>query len=115
MAHIGLHHTANILSLFRLGQKYWITYDSHNRKGIFQVHTPWGVVEFHPASNGLVHIVNLKQHPEAAYLMVNNASIDDDPPLPASYPVHQLHINTVHKNFEGYTKNKYNKLRTLVA
>ncbi len=31
---------ANVLSLFRLGQKYRITYDSHNRKGVFQVHTP---------------------------------------------------------------------------
>jgi hypothetical protein len=31
---------ANILSLFHLGKKYQITYDSHNRKGIFQVHTP---------------------------------------------------------------------------
>jgi hypothetical protein len=96
---------ANVLSLFRLGQKYRITYDSHNRKGVFQVHTPWGVVEFHPTSNGL-HIVDLKQHPEVAYLLVNDASIDDDPPPPASSPVYQLHINTVCQNFEGYTKKQ---------
>ncbi len=31
---------ANVLSLFRLGQKYRITYDSYDRKGIFQVRTP---------------------------------------------------------------------------
>ncbi len=97
---------ANILSLFCLGQKYRITYDSHyDRKGVFQVHTPWGVVKFHPTSNSL-HIVDLKQHPEVAYLLVNNASIDDNLPPPASSPVHQLHINTVHQNFEGYTKKQ---------
>jgi hypothetical protein len=91
---------ANVLSLFHLGQKYRITYDSHNRKGIFQVQNPQVVVEFHPTYNGL-HIVDLKQHPEAAYLLVNDTSIDDDPPLPASSPVHQLHINTVRQNFAG--------------
>ncbi len=62
-------------------------------------------MEFHPTSNGL-HIVDLKQHPEAAYLLVNDASIGDDLPPPASSPVHQLHINTVHQNFEGYTKKQ---------
>ena len=62
-------------------------------------------MEFHPTSNGL-HIVYLKQHPEVAYLLVNVASIDDDPSPPASSPVHQLHINTVRQNFEGYTKKQ---------
>jgi hypothetical protein len=57
----------------------------------------------------------LKQHPEVAYLLVNDTSIDGNPPPPASSSVHQLHINTVRQNFEGYIKNKYNKLRALVA
>ncbi len=60
-------------------------------------------MEFHPTSNGL-HIVDLKQHPEAAYLLVNDASIDDYPPPPASSPVYQLQANTVHQNFEDYIK-----------
>jgi hypothetical protein len=102
-AYVNRDGIANVLSLFRLGQKYQITYDSHGRKGIFQVHTPRGVMEFHPTSNGL-HIVDLQQHPEAAYLLINDASIDDDPPPPASSPVHQLHINTVRQNFECYKK-----------
>jgi hypothetical protein len=112
--YVNKEDVANVLSLFHLGQKHWITYDSHNSKGVFQDHTPRGVVEFHPTPNGL-HIINLKQNPETAYLLVNDANIDDDPPPPASSPVHQLHINTVCLNIEGYTKNKYTKLRVLVA
>jgi hypothetical protein len=30
----------NVLSLLHLGQKHWITYDSHDRKNVFQAHTP---------------------------------------------------------------------------
>jgi hypothetical protein len=96
---------ANVLSLIQLGQKYRITYDSHNRKGLFRVHTPQEVVEFHSTPNGL-YTVDLKQNPEAAYLLVNDMDIDYDPPPPASSPEHQLHINTVHQNFEGYTNKQ---------
>jgi hypothetical protein len=56
-------------------------------------------------TNGL-HIVDLKQNPEVAYLLVNDTDIDDDPPWADSSPVHQLHINTVRQNFEGYTKKQ---------
>jgi hypothetical protein len=94
---------ANVLSLFHLGQTYRITYDSHNRIDVFQVHTPQGVVELHPTPNGL-HIVDLKQNPETAYLLVNDTNINDDLPPPASSPVHQLYINTVCQIFEGCTK-----------
>ncbi len=38
--------------------------------------------------------------------MVNDVSIKDDPPPPPSSFVHQLHINTVHQNFEDYTKKQ---------
>ncbi len=62
-------------------------------------------MEFHPTPNGF-HIVDLKQNPEATYLLVNDTNIDDNPPPPASSPVHQLHINTVCQNFEGYTKKQ---------
>jgi hypothetical protein len=69
------------------------------------VHTPCGVVEFHPATNGL-HIVDLKQNPEVAYLLVNDADIDDNIPWADCYPDNQVHINTVCQNFEGYTKKQ---------
>ncbi len=64
---------ANVLSLYHLGQKIHITYDSQDRGGIFKVLTPHGVVEFKPTEKGL-HALNLK-NPEAAYLLVN----DTDP------------------------------------
>jgi hypothetical protein len=105
---------ANVLSLFCLGQKYRMTYDSHDRNGVFMVHTPRGIVEFHPTTNGL-HIVDLKQNPEVAYLLVNDADITDNIPWADSPPVHQVQVNTVHQNFEGYTKNKFNKLSVPAA
>jgi hypothetical protein len=47
------------------------------------------------------------QNPEEAYLLVNDVDIDDNPPQADSSPAHQLHINTVHQNFEGcYTKKQ---------
>jgi hypothetical protein len=103
--YVNKDRIVNSLSLFCLGQKYWITYDSHNRKGVFMVHTPQGVAEFHPEPNGL-HIVDLKQNPKVAYLFVNDPDIDDDPPLTAPSPEHQLQIATIHQNFEGYTKKQ---------
>ena len=42
--YINKNNIANVLSLFCLGQKYWTTYDSHDRKGVFMVHTPRGIV-----------------------------------------------------------------------
>ena len=36
---------ANVLSLYRLGQKFQVTYDSLDRGSVFQVHTNKGVVE----------------------------------------------------------------------
>ena len=49
---------ANVLSLYRLGQKFWVTYESADRGGVFQVWTDKGVVEFTPTSKGL-HALNL--------------------------------------------------------
>ncbi len=92
---------ANILSLFRFSQKYQITYSSRDRNDVFRVQ----LVEFHPTPNGL-HIVDLKQNPEAAYLLVNEADINDNIPRADSSPDHQVHVNTVRQNFEGYTKKQ---------
>jgi hypothetical protein len=94
---------ANVLFLFHLGRKYQITYNSHDRNGVFMVHTPHGIVEFHPTTNGL-HIIDLKQNPEVAYLLVNDADITDNIPWADSPLDHQVQVNTVHQNFEGYTK-----------
>jgi hypothetical protein len=39
---------ANILSLFALGQKHHITYDSKDCGGVFKVHTSEGLLELTP-------------------------------------------------------------------
>ncbi len=45
-------------NVYRLGQKFRVTYDSADRGGVFQVWTDKGVVEFTPTSKGL-HALNL--------------------------------------------------------
>jgi hypothetical protein len=86
--------TANVLSLYHLGKKFHVTYDSQDRGGVFKVLTPHGVVEFKPTEKGL-HALNLRENPEAAYMLVN----DTDPALAAP-------VQTLHKNFEGFTKKR---------
>ena len=90
---------ANVLSLFNLGKKHHITYDSHDRGGVFQVHTESGILEFMPTSRGL-HALNLRENPEAAFALVN---ADTPAAEPSDAPIH---VNTVRKNFEGFTKHQ---------
>jgi hypothetical protein len=90
-----LRGIANVLSLYRLGQKFRVTYDSADRGGVFQVWTDKGVVEFTPTSKGL-HALNLKENLDAAYLLVNNAA---DAPHHSSFP-------TVRHHYEGFTKRR---------
>ena len=91
--YFDLRGIANVLSLYRLGQKFCVTYDSADQGGVFQVWTDKGVVEFSPTSKGL-HALNLKDNPDAAYLLVNNAA---DAPQHSSF-------TTVRHNYEGFTK-----------
>jgi hypothetical protein len=83
---------ANVLSLYRLGKKFKVTYDSMDRGGVFKVYTKQGVVEFKPTTNGL-HALNLKTNPEAAFLLVND--VDLQLPQPED---HQVHVAAVHDN-----------------
>ncbi len=54
-------------------------------------------------------MLNLQTNPDAAFLLVDNSefynlvppSQDDDPP-----PNDHLHVNTVHANYEGFTKQQ---------
>ena len=98
---------ANVLSLYRLGQKFRVTYDSEDCGGVFQVWTDKGVVKFAPTSKGL-HTLNLKENPGAAYLLVNDADVayQDSP------------VATVWANYEGFTKcqiKQANKARRLMS
>ena len=86
---------ANVLSLYQLGQKFKVTYNSTDRGGVFKVFTQAGVVEFKPTSKGL-HVLNLKQNPDAAFLLVNDADLAyGKSPVP-----------TVRQNYEGFTKRQ---------
>ncbi len=65
---------ANVLSLYRLGRKFRVTYNSIDRNGVFQVHMKHGVVAFKPTPKGL-NALNLKDNPDAAFLLVNDADV----------------------------------------
>jgi hypothetical protein len=65
---------ANVLSLYQLGQKFKVTYDSTDRGGVFKVLTPAGVVEFKPTQKGL-HVLNLKHNPDAAFILANGSDL----------------------------------------
>jgi hypothetical protein len=85
---------ANVLSLYHLGQKFKITYDSTDRGGVFKVLTKAGVIEFAPTEKGL-HAINLRENPDAAYLLVNDADLAFHSP-----------VQTVRRNYEGFTKKQ---------
>jgi hypothetical protein len=83
-----------------LGQKFKVTYDSTDRGGVFKVFTPAGVIEFTPTVNGL-HANNLRNNPEAAFVLVNDADLSYNSP-----------VRTVRKNFEGFTKKQVQQATT---
>jgi hypothetical protein len=83
----------NVLSLYLLGQKHHITCDSKDCGSVFKVHTSKGLREFKPTSTCL-HVLDLKEHPNAAHVLVTAATPPDA----------HLHVNTMHNNFNGFTK-----------
>ena len=85
---------ANVLSLYQLGQKFKVTYDSTNRGGVFKVFTKAGVVKFTLTVKGL-DAINLRENPEAAYLLVNDSDLAFHSP-----------VQTVRRNYEGFTRKQ---------
>jgi hypothetical protein len=75
---------ANVLSLFHLGQKHHITYDSKDCDSVFKIHTSEGLIEFKPTTKGL-HVLDLQTNPNAAHILVTSAQP----------PGGHLHVNTV--------------------
>jgi hypothetical protein len=47
------HSITNVLLLYEAKQCHQVTYDSKDRRGVFQVHTDEGIVEFKPSARGL--------------------------------------------------------------
>jgi hypothetical protein len=76
------HGFANMLSLNEVKQRHRVTYDSHDRGGVFQVHTEEGIVEFKPSNQGL-HYHDVSDE---------NSNIE------------MMLVNTVQGNREGYTR-----------
>ncbi len=99
---------ANVLSLYPLGKQIRVTYDSNDCDGVFQVHTTKGIVEFKPTPKGL-HALNLKENPEATFLLVNDVELVL--PNPDSIPDHHAHVNTVRDNYEGFSCNQIERAR----
>ncbi len=96
VVYVNPNGNVNLLSLYLLGQRHHITYDSKDHGEVFKVHTSEGVLELTPTPSGL-HILDLKQNPHAAHVLVTATTLPDD---------QHLHVNTVHENFEGFTKKQ---------
>jgi len=84
----------NVLSLYQLGQKIKVTYDSTNRGGVFKVFTTAGVIEFAPTVEGF-HGINLGENPDAAYLLINDTDL-----------TFHSRVQTVRRNYERFTKKQ---------
>ncbi len=76
------HSIANVVSLNETKQCHRVTYHSWDQGGVFQVHTDGRIMEFKPSSCGLL------------YHDVLNPSSN----------VELMLVNTVRKNFKGYTR-----------
>jgi hypothetical protein len=57
--------SSHVLSLYRLGQMFYVTYDSHDCGGVFKVHKSKGIIKFLPTPKDL-HALHLKDNPNSA-------------------------------------------------
>jgi hypothetical protein len=76
-----VHHNprrlANVLSLKSVAARHSVTYNSKDRGGVFQVHTPDGVVEFKPSKRGL-HYLDMAEHGDSVQHMLVTATGDHE-------------------------------------
>ncbi len=78
---------ANVLLLHSIKQRHGVTYDSWDRGGVFQVHTPGGVVEFKSSPHGLHYLDVINKDSRVEWMLVK----------------------TVQANFEGFTRREVEK------
>ena len=95
---------ANVLSLKSVALKHRVTYDSHDRGGVFQVHTPNGVIEFLPSERGL-HYLDTKEQGEAIQHMLVTAEAIDDESENEDEPEHE--------EYESIEENDYMMVNTV--
>jgi hypothetical protein len=93
----------NIFSMHELEKMYRITYDS--LEGFYVVHTPRGEVHFHKDEQGLLYIDLMESGHEAARMllqMVKDTKADKN----RTVKVGANFVQTVRRNYEGYTKQE---------
>ena len=78
----------NIMSLDVTSQKFWVTFDSNDRGGVFKVHNPRELVEFQKEQNGLYCLDTV---------VVKMMKDDTDSELE-----HNFMIEIICHNYEGY-------------
>jgi len=120
-----VHHNpnsiANVLSLKSVAAKHPVTYDSEDCGGVFKVHTPNGVVEFMPTPRGL-HYIDVGRSGESVHhMLVTNTGMGneeekedggDDTDANSEDQEEKddfVMVNTIRKNFEGFTKHEIKK------
>jgi hypothetical protein len=120
-----VHHNpnsiANVLLLKLVAAKHRVTYDSEDRGGVFKVHTPNGVVEFMPTPRGLHYIDVARSGESVHHMLVTNTGMGDEEEeedggndTDANSEDQEekddfVMVNTVRKNFEGFTKHEIKK------
>jgi hypothetical protein len=83
------HSIANVVLLHETKQRHRVTYNSWDQGGVFQVHTDGRIVEFKPSSRKL-HYHDVSDPSSNVELML---------------------VNTVRKNFKGYTRQDAGRAR----
>jgi hypothetical protein len=99
---------ANIFSMHELEHLYCITYNSWDE--YYVVHTPRGEVKFHKDEQGLPYINLDKSDEEAAVLLIQIMEQQDKEKEDSTKEGVTL-VQTVHGNYEGFTKREVIKAR----
>ncbi len=103
----------NVLSLKSVVARHRLTYDSKDCGGVFQIHTPNGVVEFKPSKCG-PHYLDMAEYGDSIQHMLVTATgdhkdegyEDEEKGNEDEQSNNLLMVNTVRKNFEGFIKHE---------
>ncbi len=95
---------ANIFLMHKLEKLYRITYDS--LEGHYIVHTPQGAVKFYKNEQGLPYI-NLEASTKAVVMLLQSAQPEETTRIKTATTL----VQTVQKNYEGYTKREVLKAK----
>jgi len=91
---------ANIFSMHELKRSYCIMYDSW--EGYYVVHTSKGEVQFHKDEQGLPYINLGESNLEAAMMLLQREIEEGEETMDSETSF----IQTVGRNYEGYTKRE---------